>query len=83
MNNPVSDSFGHSYEKAAIKCWLDEHDTSPVTGEVLPNKTLTLNYTLWNMIEEWNSLHPTPTVLRNPASKVNHTHPLPPVLGNA
>ncbi len=41
MTNPVSDSFGHSYIKAATERWLNEHDTSPVTGEVLPNKTLT------------------------------------------
>lgn len=38
MENPVSDFFGHSYEKAAIKCWLNEHNTSPMTGKRLQKK---------------------------------------------
>jgi hypothetical protein len=41
MTDPVSDAFGHSYEKTAIELWLSEHSTSPVTGAQLPNKTLT------------------------------------------
>jgi len=38
MENPVSDFFGHSYEKAAIKSWLNEHNTSPMTGKRLQKK---------------------------------------------
>jgi hypothetical protein len=81
MKYSVSNSFGHSYKKAAIERWLNGHNTSPVTGEVLPNKTLTLNHTLRSMIEEWRSSHPTPTVLGNASSQANCTYPPPPVLG--
>ncbi len=55
MTDPVSDAFGHSYEKTAIELWLSEHSTSPVTGVQLPNKTLTLNHALWNIIQDFHS----------------------------
>jgi hypothetical protein len=50
MTDPVSDAFGHSYEKTVIELWLSEHSTSPMTGAQLPNKTLTLNHALQNII---------------------------------
>jgi len=74
MENPVSDSLGHSYEKAAIERWLNEHNTSPVTGQRLPNKTLTLNHALRSVIEEWKSSRPSPSVLGDASSRVNRTH---------
>ena len=74
MENPVSDSLGHSYEKAAIERWLNENNTSPVTGLWLPNKTLTLNHTLRSVIEEWKSSRPSPSVLGDASSRVNRTH---------
>ena len=33
--DPVIAADGHTYEKAAITEWLQEHQTSPVTGETL------------------------------------------------
>ncbi|CAM6081727.1 unnamed protein product [Calypogeia fissa] len=36
MQDPVITADGHSYERAAIERWLKTHDTSPITGEVLP-----------------------------------------------
>jgi hypothetical protein len=59
MANPGSDNFGHSYEKAAIKLWPSDHSTSPVNRALLPNKTLTLNHALQNIIQEYSSHSPT------------------------
>ncbi len=28
------------YERAAIEAWLRDHNTSPLTGEILPSKLL-------------------------------------------
>ena len=61
MTYPVSDAFGHSYEKTAIELWLSEHSTSPVTGAQLPNKTLTLNHALRNIIQDFHSRAATAT----------------------
>ncbi|CAI5470619.1 unnamed protein product [Closterium sp. Yama58-4] len=36
MRDPVITADGHSYERAAIEKWLVHHDTSPMTGKVLP-----------------------------------------------
>jgi hypothetical protein len=39
MMDPVSDTFGHSYEKTAIELWLSKHSTNPVTGVRPTNST--------------------------------------------
>lgn len=41
FKDPVRDSLGFTYERAAIEAWLEDHDTSPSSGEKLPNKSLT------------------------------------------
>jgi hypothetical protein len=68
MENPVSNSFGHCYEKAAIERWPKNHNTSSVTGERLTNKALTLNHTLQSVIEEWKSACHPPSVLGDASS---------------
>ncbi len=35
MVEPVIAADGHTYEKAAIETWLQQHSISPVTGDVL------------------------------------------------
>jgi len=40
MVDPVVTADGHTYERAAIEQWLRVHDTSPMTGQPLPSKTL-------------------------------------------
>ncbi len=50
MTDPVLCADGHSYERAAIKAWLRGHDTSPMTGEPLPNRDVVPNHTLRSMI---------------------------------
>ena len=53
MHDPVTCADGHSYERTNIAQWLSSHNTSPVTGAVLPNNTLAPNHALRNSIEEW------------------------------
>ena len=40
MSDPVSTVDGQTYERSAIEKWLQDHDTSPLTGEILPLKML-------------------------------------------
>jgi len=56
MEDPVVDAVGNTYEKAAIERWLKgppSHNTSPKTGEVLPNKNLIPNKVLKTQILEF------------------------------
>ena len=53
MSDPQITADGMTYEKAAIEKWLLTHDTSPLTGAVLPHKFLTPNYALRSAIEDW------------------------------
>ena len=55
MRDPATCADGHSYERAAIQCWLATHDTSPLTGAQLPSKVLIPNHALRNSIEDWLS----------------------------
>ena len=40
MEDPVVTADGHTYDRAAIERWLQTHDTSPLTNEVLSTKRL-------------------------------------------
>ena len=53
MIDPVIDAVGNTYERAAIERWLRGHNTSPLTGAVLPHKELTPNIVLKSIIQEW------------------------------
>eukprot|EP00904_Undaria_pinnatifida_P002215 jgi/Undpi1/11995/HiC_scaffold_4.g01694.m1 len=46
MENPAVASDGYTYERDAIERWLSEHDTSPVTGEILETKVVFKNWSL-------------------------------------
>ena len=52
VSDPVTAADRFTYERAAITSWLEQADTSPVTGAVLANKTLTPNTTA-KKIAEW------------------------------
>lgn len=56
--DPVTTADGHTYSRAAITLWFTQHDTSPITGARLANKTLTPNYALRAAIEEWLTQRP-------------------------
>ena len=53
MSDPVMTADGHSYERSAILKWLETHDTSPLTGAVLPSKSLKDNHALSAAVDEW------------------------------
>eukprot|EP01051_Picozoa_sp_SAG22_P007775 SAG22_NODE_560_length_9102_cov_54.310785_2_plen_160_part_00 len=54
MREPVVCADGHSYERAAITRWFQDHDTSPATGLPLAHTNLVPNHSLRNAIEEWH-----------------------------
>ena len=43
MKDPVIAADGHTYEKLAIKQWLQHHNTSPVAGPQLNHQRLIAN----------------------------------------
>jgi hypothetical protein len=51
MRDPVTDCNGHTFERSAIESWYATHDTSPVTGAVVANKTLVVNYALKQLMD--------------------------------
>jgi cAMP-specific phosphodiesterase 4/calcium/calmodulin-dependent 3',5'-cyclic nucleotide phosphodiesterase len=53
MHDPVVLTDGHTYEQRHIEEWLKTHDTSPVSGARLPQKTFFPNHALRNAIEEY------------------------------
>ena len=42
--DPYIAADGHTYERAAIEAWLQQHDTSPVSGEKLAHKRIVANH---------------------------------------
>ena len=58
MEDPVCTADGHTYERREIFRWLCKHDTSPLTGASLPNKALTPNIGLRQVIAAWRAEHP-------------------------
>ena len=53
MKDPVVTADGHTYEREAIEDWLLTHDSSPITGEPLPAKTVIPNIQLRVQIREF------------------------------
>jgi ankyrin repeat protein len=59
MQNPVMAADGHSYEKAAIEEWFRKgNHRSPLTGEKLPHRTLTVNWNLKKLITTFLAKRP-------------------------
>ena len=50
MRDPVIDALGHSYERKAIESWLANHQTSPITNQVLPHTNVVTNHALRKLI---------------------------------
>ena len=55
MDDPCVAADGYTYDRRAIKQWLEENDTSPMTNMPLPHKNLIPNYTLLSAVVEWKS----------------------------
>eukprot|EP00041_Stephanoeca_diplocostata_P033392 m.1102612 g.1102612 ORF g.1102612 m.1102612 type:complete len:628 (-) comp24326_c0_seq94:1985-3868(-) len=57
MTRPVFTSDGHTYERLAIVKWLHEHNTSPRTGQQLPDSDLRPNHALRAQIADFRAKH--------------------------
>lgn len=53
MCDPVILPDGHSYERQAIEKWLEEQDTSPLTGSKLARKEMIPNHALRSAMAEY------------------------------
>lgn len=53
MEDPCTASDGHVYERYYIEQWLQNHSTSPMTNEPLPNKRLVTNKALKKQIAQF------------------------------
>eukprot|EP00930_Biecheleria_cincta_P069406 TRINITY_DN57149_c0_g1_i1.p1 TRINITY_DN57149_c0_g1~~TRINITY_DN57149_c0_g1_i1.p1 ORF type:complete len:859 (+),score=161.86 TRINITY_DN57149_c0_g1_i1:105-2681(+) len=53
MHDPVVLTDGHTYERRYIEQWLEQRDTSPVSGAKLRQKAVFPNHALRNAIEEY------------------------------
>ena len=53
MDDPVKTVDGQTYDRVAILKWFEQHNTSPLTGLVLPSKQLVLNIELKEQIQEY------------------------------
>ena len=58
MRDPVATVDGQTYERSAIEHWLRDHNTSPLTGEVLAMKMLIPNHTVRGLSRKWLEEHP-------------------------
>ena len=58
MADPVSTCDGHTFERSAITVWLQNHNTSPITNEPLPDKRLTPNHALVSAINAYVQSRP-------------------------
>ncbi|KZV21602.1 U-box domain-containing protein 34 [Dorcoceras hygrometricum] len=53
MADPFIAADGFTYEYEAIKAWLERHDVSPVTKQILQHKMLTPNHVILSAIQKW------------------------------
>uniref|UniRef100_A0A7S2UGV6 U-box domain-containing protein n=1 Tax=Attheya septentrionalis TaxID=420275 RepID=A0A7S2UGV6_9STRA len=52
MKDPVVAADGHTYERSAIRRWLQKSNKSPLTGGLLPHKELVPNYVLMSSLRD-------------------------------
>ena len=52
MIDPVIAADGHTYERSAMQKWLQEHQTSPVTGKALKHIRLVPNVVIRSVIQQ-------------------------------
>ena len=51
MRDPVIASDGFSYEREAIERWLSEHDTSPMTNQLMEHLLVVSNHNLRRLLD--------------------------------
>ena len=59
MRDPVFTADGMTYEREAIETWLQDHNTSPLTGEVLEDKKVTPALMVKGMCRKLREKNPT------------------------
>lgn len=69
MEYPCTTKAGNSYEYMAIENWLKNHNTDPLSGQVMQSKAIVPNNTLRSQIVSWFEQHPDASSLRNCAAK--------------
>ncbi|ESP02890.1 hypothetical protein LOTGIDRAFT_156843 [Lottia gigantea] len=57
MVEPVIASDGYTYDKSAIKAWMETKDRSPMTNSLLIQKSLIPNRTLKMLIQKYQQTH--------------------------
>jgi hypothetical protein len=67
LTDPVVAADGHTYERACIEEWLLTHNTSPLTGATLINKTIVPNYTIRALLKA-----PAPIAQAHPTAAAAH-----------
>ena len=58
MQDPVMTTLGHTYDRHSIEEWLRNHNTDPMTNEMLPSKQLIPNHALRGMIQSHLEMNP-------------------------
>lgn len=51
LKEPVIAADGHTYEKHAFLDWLEQHATSPVTGQALSSTAMTPNLAIMEVVK--------------------------------
>jgi hypothetical protein len=72
MAHPVCALDGFSYERAAIEKWLEEHSTSPMTGQAMAT-TLTPNNNLRSQIAAYTQQRQSAAQMSKPVKKQNNS----------
>ena len=52
MQEPNIAADGHTDDRLAMEQWLQQHDTSPVTGSVLQHKRIVPNFIIKNVMAQ-------------------------------
>lgn len=56
MKDPVIAADGHTYERKAIKQWLNTKKESPVTRQPLTSSTLTPNLAIKHLVLQYGAI---------------------------
>jgi hypothetical protein len=74
FHDPVIAADDHTYEREFITEWINQHHTSPMTGQPLPDDLLRPNYIIRQLVAEYKSEPPTDETPLLPTDQT----PLPP-----
>ena len=71
MADPVVAADGFTYERASIEQWLEDHNTSPTTGDELDHAMLNPNHAMRKQVAAWcdQNGRPPPVAQKRPTQK--------------